>query len=252
MTPPDAFDRLETLAAELAESLPHDDVRQLAHACRAGRAGLHNFEAQAAGIAVRAASRRLRLHLADDRDGHYAAGLLLGAARARRQHRDDQRVDVVWTGPASGIHTSRLTSAVVSELVDSAEHELLLVSYATFPPASLSAALQAAVARGVEVTLLLEQPATNPQYHGSTAFPALHATRLFWPLGSRESGASLHAKIIVVDRKIALVGSANLTSHAFEKNLECGILLREAAHARAIALHLDSLWQAGTLRRATR
>lgn len=251
MTPPDVFGDLEALTVELAEILPHDDVTQLAHACRAGRAGLHKFEAHTAGISVRAASRQLRAHLADDRDSDYAAGLLLGAARARLQLRDDQHTDVVWTGPASGIHTSRLTSAVISELVDSAEHELLLVSYATFPPASLTTSLQAAVARGVDVTLLLEQPATNPNYRGSTGFPALLATRLIWPSDARESGASLHAKIIVVDRKVALVGSANLTSHAFEKNLECGILLRDAAHARAIAIHLDSLREAGTLRRTT-
>lgn len=238
---------LETLTAELAEQLPYGDIKQLAHACRKGRSGLRSLEAQVAGIAVRAACRRLRTHVTGDADGGYAAGLLLGAAQARLKYRSDHDADVVWTGPASGVQTSRLTSAVVSELIDSARTELLLVSYATFPPASLTAALASAAARGVEVTLLLEQPADNPNFHGTPAFPTLAAARWNWPIGNREPGAALHAKIIVVDRQVALIGSANLTGHAFEKNLECGILLRDPEQANAIARHLGSLRETGIL-----
>ncbi|MCX4826844.1 DISARM system phospholipase D-like protein DrmC [Streptomyces sp. NBC_01142] len=212
-----------------------------------GRRGLRALEAQVAGIAVRAACRRLRSYLPGDTEGPYAAGLLLGAAQARRRQLVGHRVDVVWTGPASSIQTSRLTSAVVGELVDSAKREILLVSYASYPPKSLSTALTAAAARGVEVTLLLEQQADNPKFQGRTGFFDLPATRLSWPVQYRESGASLHAKIIVVDRQTALIGSANLTSYAFEKNLECGILLRDPAHASAIARHLDSLRETGIL-----
>ncbi|MFH8681259.1 DISARM system phospholipase D-like protein DrmC [Streptomyces lydicus] len=238
---------LETLAAELAERLPSTDIEQIAHACRAGRAGLRVLEAQVAGIAVRAACRSLRSHLSEDSDGPYAAGLLLGAAHANRRHKAAHRVDVVWTGPASHVQTSRLTSAVVDELVNSAQREIMLVSYASHPLKSLSDALAAAANRGVEVTLLLEQPADNPKFHSIPDFFDLSATRLRWPFEFRESGASLHAKIIVVDRMIALVGSANLTSYAFEKNLECGILLRDPDYARAIASHLGSLREAGIL-----
>ncbi|WP_425454039.1 phospholipase D-like domain-containing protein [Nocardioides immobilis] len=36
----------------------------------------------------------------------------------------------------------------------------------------------------------------------------------------------MHAKVLVVDRRTALVGSANLTGHALERNLECGLLVR--------------------------
>ncbi|MFG2119707.1 DISARM system phospholipase D-like protein DrmC [Streptomyces sp. NPDC048710] len=244
MTPPES---LEDLAIELAERLPYTDVKQLAHACRTGRTGLRALEAHVAGIAVRAACRRLRSHLPDTAEGPYAAGLLLGAAQARQRHHVDHRVDVVWTGPASGIQTSRLTSAVVGELLDSARTEILLVSYASYPPKSLSTALAAAAARGVKITLLLEQQADNPKFQGGTGFPAIPATRLSWPVQYRESGASLHAKIIVVDRRTALIGSANLTGHAFERNLECGILLRDRAHADAVAGHLDSLRETGVL-----
>jgi cardiolipin synthase len=238
---------LETLAVQLAEELPFGDITQLAHACQKGESGLRSLEAQAAGTTIRGACRQLRSHLAGGADRGYTAGLLIGAAQARRRYRSMHYADVVWTGPASEVQTSRLTSAVVTELIDSAQSELLLVSFAAFPPASLTLALAGAAARGVEVTLLLEQPADNPAFRGGATFPAIPAVRWKWPRGNREPGAALHAKVIVVDRQVALVGSANLTSHAFEKNLECGILLRDPEHARAIAGHLDSLRATGVL-----
>lgn len=244
MTPPDA---LEEVTAELAERLPYADINQIAHACQDGRAGLRALEAKVAGITVRTACQRLRGHLTDDADGQYAAGLLIGAAKARQNLRSERGVDVVWTGPPSAVHTARLTSAVVSELIDSARTELLLVSYASYPPTSLSTALAAAATRGVQVTVLLEQQADNPRFTGSASFSRLPVTRLSWPAHRREAGAALHAKIIVVDRRVALIGSANLTGHAFEKNFECGILLRDADNARVIARHIDSLREIGVL-----
>ena len=57
----------------------------------------------------------------------------------------------------------------------------------------------------------------------------------------------MHAKILVVDRRIALVGSANLTGHALERNLECGVLIRGGPVPGQLVAHLlgaDSLREA--------
>ncbi|MDX6330641.1 MAG: hypothetical protein QOI83_3024 [Streptomycetaceae bacterium] len=238
---------LEALTAELAEQLPYNDIKQLAHACRNGRTALRALEAQVAGAPVRAACRRLLACTSHDTQGEYAAGLLLGSAQTLRRQHSGQQIDVVWTGPPSKVRTSRLTSAVVSELIDTAQSELLLVSYATFPPQSLTSALTAATARGVTVVLLLERSADNTTYQGGHPLATLPAIRWTWPAANRPPGASLHAKIIVVDRRVVLVGSANLTGNAFEKNLECGILLHDPTQADAIARHLESLRESGIL-----
>jgi cardiolipin synthase A/B len=125
------------------------------------------------------------------------------------------------------------------------------VSYATYTEPSIAAALSAAVARGVTVTLLAERHADNPSYTAlGTPFPGLPALRLHWPADSRPPGASLHAKIIVVDDQVALIGSANLTSRAMESNLECGILIRGGPQPRAVRDHITRLYTAGLLRRA--
>lgn len=53
----------------------------------------------------------------------YLAGLLAGAVRAVERARRHQSVAVVWTGPESGIATSRLTAATVIDLIGEARQE---------------------------------------------------------------------------------------------------------------------------------
>lgn len=58
----------------------------------------------------------------------------------------------------------------------------------------------------------------------------------------------MHAMAIVVDDRIALVGSGDLTSRAIETNLECGILIRGGPEPRAMRGHIDWLRQPGSCR----
>jgi len=179
----------------------------------------------------------------------YLAGLLDGAALAVDRARRRQSVSVVWTGPESHVTSSRLTAATVVDLVSQAKAEILLVSFATQTDQLISVALHQASVRGVAITLLAERHADNPSYSGvSVPFPGLEALRLYWPASERQPGAALHAKIIVIDDRIALVGSANLTSRAMETNLECGILVRGGSQPRAIREHVADLYAAGCLR----
>ena len=238
---------VEDWACRLADRLPSGDVQYLARAVADGEPGVRQLRATTASPIVRDACEQLlrRLRYAESA---YLSGLLTGAARAVERARHYQSVSVVWTGPESGVLSSRLTAAAVIELINSARSAILLVSYATQTEPQISAALSAAVARGVAVTLLAERHADNPSYSSAaTPFPGLDALRLHWPSSSRPPGAALHAKIIVVDDQIALVGSANLTSRAMESNLECGILIRGGPQPRAIRDHITGLYAAGLL-----
>jgi phosphatidylserine/phosphatidylglycerophosphate/cardiolipin synthase-like enzyme len=196
---------------------------------------------------LRAACAQLAAYLAAN-DPQHLVGLLLGAGRAIQRIRERQSVDVVWTGPDPGTGSGRLTAATVIDLIGEARHEILLVSYVTQTEPQIDTALAAAAARGVEVTILAERQADNPAYTSSGApFPRLQALRLYWPASQRLPGAALHAKIIVVDRRIALVGSANLTGRAMEANLECGILIRDGSEPLAICRHIAELQAMGYL-----
>ncbi len=59
--------------------------------------------------------------------------------------------------------------------------------------------------------------------------------------------ASLHAKCIVVDRKVAFVTSANFTEAAHTRNIEVGALIRSEQFARSLVSHFDALMVAGVL-----
>lgn len=235
------------LAVTLSRDPPATDVRTIAAAVRAGSSALEGVLAGAAGAAVRAACRRLLAADLSADDRQLVAGALLGALEI------DPRtgvLDVVWTGASSGVATSRLTSAVVVDLIDEARTDVLLVGYAVHTQPSVNAALAQAQQRGVHITLLLERNADNPAFSGAgSAFPGLVATRLSWPASARAAGASLHAKVLVVDGTAALIGSANVTGAALERNLECGLLVRGGPEPAAIRAHVRSLLELGVLER---
>jgi len=228
------FPDAATWASTVAERLPPTDVVKLAYAAANGTQAVDELRAQSGAAILRDFCDQLLEQLSAN-DPVYLAGLLTGAA---------------WTGPESGISTSRLTAATVIDLIAEARRELLLVSFATQTEPGISAALAAASGRGVSIMLLTERHTDNHSYsNAATPFPDLTAIRLHWPAAERPHGAALHAKIIVVDDHVALVGSANLTGRAMEDNLECGILIRGGKQPRAIREHVMSLYMAGRLRR---
>jgi phosphatidylserine/phosphatidylglycerophosphate/cardiolipin synthase-like enzyme len=214
-----------------------------------GAPGVQGLRASAASATLRAECGNLLRRLPHTEPA-YLAGLLAGAAHEAERARRRQSVSVVWTGPESRVTNSRLTAATVVELTEQARKQILLVSYATQTEPTVAAALHAAAARDVEIILLAERNADNPHYSGTnTPFPGLKAIRLHWPGADRSPGASLHAKIIVVDEETALVGSANLTGYAIAINMECGIRIHGGPQPAAISAHILGLYATGHLRR---
>lgn len=120
----------------------------------------------------------------------------------------------MWTGPHWRGSTGRLTIAVLADLLGEARSEIVLASFAAYPSREILAALREAAARGVDALLLLERSDDNSQFASlAEAFPDLLARRLHWPGATRPPGAAMHAKLLVVDRRVALVGSANVNGH---------------------------------------
>jgi phosphatidylserine/phosphatidylglycerophosphate/cardiolipin synthase-like enzyme len=143
---------------------------------------------------------------------------------------------------------------VLTEVVDGAKRELLAMTYAARPYEPLSAALRAAVARGVEVHLVVETKAgaagllSGPE--PADAFAAVPGVRLWhWAPERRESRrARQHAKLAVADRRVLLLGSANLTESAVRRNLEAGVLVTGGAAPQRAAEHIRELQRRGVLR----
>lgn len=169
--------------------------------------------------------------------------------RARREA-SARRSRPVWTGPAA-TGEQRLTAAVLHDLVSGARERVLLVSFAAYTLAELAGDLEAASARGCQVDVVFETEEDSAgAYSGpqSKAFGALCGARRWrWPADQRTPGAVLHAKLLVVDGRRALVGSANLTPQALTANLEAGVLIEDPDLAAEFEAHIRTLIARGTL-----
>jgi phosphatidylserine/phosphatidylglycerophosphate/cardiolipin synthase-like enzyme len=184
-----------------------------------------------------------------------SAGLayLTGLAAGYSQRAAEVSVDTVWSGPGSHHVPVRATAVVLADIVREARRELLLMTYSARPHQPLSEALGGAVSRGVAVSIVVE----TLQGAGSAlsgdepyrAFADVPGIELWhWPTPQRtESGAKMHAKLAVADRRILLVTSANLTQSGVTKNIEAGLLVRGGTAPVRAAEHIDALRSTGIL-----
>lgn len=223
------------LARQWARELPVAFAYRLADALRDGPDAVRSLRHETTLPSSLGAVGRA-LELVQTGRGSYASGALTAYLDSEA---DRPTVTPVWTGPESTHSGGRLTLAVLVDLISEAHHDILLVSYATYPSDEVRAALAEAVARGVELTTLLERPADNAEFSGhGDPLAGIRARRFTWLAADRPAGASMHAKVLIVDRCVALVGSANLTSYGLERNLECGLLIRGGPVPAALADHL--------------
>ncbi|MCZ9330301.1 MULTISPECIES: DISARM system phospholipase D-like protein DrmC [Mycobacteriales] len=238
----DAVDELVAAAA----SLPAGDVDRLVTATRGGPEGLRALRSRS-GRALRHLCSTV-LTMLEHTDIAEICGILRGASRAALL--DRRTVDLVWTGPEVPGSVSRLTSEIVADLVDQAHSDVLLVSYAMHTEPRLAAALRRAVDRKVFVQILHERNIDNPRFRGGTTpFPGLPIRRLCWPADQRPDGASMHAKILIIDRRTTLIGSANLTGTAMLRNIECGVLIHDPKIAEEVLDAIAYLTESNALQR---
>ncbi|WP_241151015.1 phospholipase D-like domain-containing protein, partial [Pseudomonas viridiflava] len=94
----------------------------------------------------------------------------------------------------------------------------------------VSAALRLAVLRGVDVRILLpSRPDHRTVYAASSlyAFAALHSgVRVF-----RYQPGFVHQEVVLIDQKIAAIGSANLDNRSFRLNFEIMLITVDEAFA---------------------
>jgi phosphatidylserine/phosphatidylglycerophosphate/cardiolipin synthase-like enzyme len=131
-------------------------------------------------------------------------------------------------------------------MIEAAQRSLLVVGYSVTVDSELAGlaartvtAIGRAAVRGVVVTAILHRDSKNRDAL-LRGWPKGHAPPgLFtWPEREGDEKASLHAKVLVIDARDALVTSANLTYHGFEANVEVGVRVRgDAARQLETVFH---------------
>jgi putative cardiolipin synthase len=142
-------------------------------------------------------------------------------------------------------------------LVEAARREVILISPYFIPSEIVISHLGTLAARGVRVRILTNSLASTdaPVAHAAYArsrerllaagveLYEMRADGLQRISRTAESGASLHAKAVVVDREHALVGSMNLDPRSRLHNTEVAVLVDSSELARSIGAFFDEAIQ---------
>ena len=181
---------------------------------------------------------------------------MLTAAQVEAHYRNYQQLELVWTGPDSQIIPLRRTDQALLQLINEAQHNLHIVSFAVYKAQTITRALVKAARRNVTISIYLETPSASEgkitfDTIGALGHEIAHHARIYvWPLEKREVTAdgrhgSLHAKIALADGRVMLISSANLTEYAMTLNMEMGILVRGGALPGQVQTHLIRLVEQG-------
>jgi phosphatidylserine/phosphatidylglycerophosphate/cardiolipin synthase-like enzyme len=185
---------------------------------------------------------------------------LVTAARCEHDHRHEETVEIVWTGPEPTETRFRQTEQAVLEVVNSATRRLTVVSYAVYRIPRIRGALVAAAGRGVGIRLIVETP---NRIEGQGEYDCLMAlgdnvasacSVYYWPQENRPKDDNgklgiLHVKCAVADGHRMFLSSANLTEYAFTINMELGLLVTGGKLPGQVERHFERLVAAGMLLR---
>jgi phosphatidylserine/phosphatidylglycerophosphate/cardiolipin synthase-like enzyme len=181
-------------------------------------------------------------------DDHVALALE-SAFLAGHQWKQSSNWELVWTGPSPPNSKLRRTDQALLELIRNSQHELWVVSFAAYKVKVVTDALRDAIARNVQVNLVLE---SSEESEGRLTFDQLaalqqilgHKAKVFiWPTENRQPSADgirgmLHAKCACCDDRWLFISSANLTEAAMHLNIEMGVLAKSPNHASSVQQRL--------------
>lgn len=185
-----------------------------------------------------------------------ALGVAIQALRYAAKYRT--HAEVCWSGPVNSLQGFRTTAEAYRDLISKATKTALVVSFAVGEVESLRDSLEAALSRGVQVRLVLEDFNVFTQGSWRSQFSALGSQVLadgaifVWPKSNRRQQegriyGSMHVKCLVVDEQAILLTSANWSGSAMQDNMELGVAITDLEMARSVVEHFDQLITIGVL-----
>jgi cardiolipin synthase len=167
--------------------------------------------------------------------GDDVTALLSPEAPRALQAKHHAAAQVIGTGPTQPYPAM---TACFAELVHSARTELVVTTPYFVPDEQLLFALTSAARRGVRTVLVV--PRRNDSRIVAGASRSYYAALLYAGVEIHEFRPGLlHAKTMIVDRAVGLIGSANLDRRSFELNFENSLLFADPKLAAEIRERQD-------------
>lgn len=154
----------------------------------------------------------------------------------RAAEHGDARVLVLPTGPADPLETCSLA---FDEAISTARERIWLTSPYFVPDAGVLSALQLAALRGVDVRVILPMRADH-WLAWLAAYAYLEIVLACGVKVYRYQEGFLHQKVLLVDDRVASVGTANLDNRSFRLNFEVAVVVDDAAFAREVEAMLQA------------
>ena len=152
----------------------------------------------------------------------------------------DQIAAVIPTGPADPADSWQL---VVAEAANTARQRLWIASPYFVPDEGVLTALQAAAIRGVDVRILIpERP--DHLLVWLSAFSYFEESMPYGVRIFRYQRGFLHQKVMLIDHRLAAVGSANLDNRSFRLNFEITGFSPDPAFVDEVARMLEADFEA--------
>lgn len=177
-------------------------------------------------------------------------------------------VDLIWSGPDEPETLAESTQVTIRELFRSAEHEILVTGYAVYNGKFIFEPLAHRMAEkpGMKVNLVMNIPRKDndtslddhvvmrwKQQFIQKQWPSSIQPAIYYDPRSltmeRSKRAVMHAKCILVDQRIGLVSSANLTEAALARNIEAGLIVRDPRLLSRLHRNFEVLISNGHLKR---
>ncbi len=238
-------------------------LRAISSALRSGQLGLPLSRMALARVAPGCSEQALAELCRLCSEGIQAAHLamLVDAFADAAEARLASGAELVWTGPESAVSHSRDTSVVVSEMFRSAERSVLVSTFVIRQAEVVFAPLAERMAQlpslKVQLFVHVDRERGDTRYDSEILREFATKLRGTWPGPARpvlyydprslaadaNDKATWHAKVIVADDERSFVTSANFTAWAQDRNVEAGVLVRNASFARQLRQQFEGLVQ---------
>jgi phosphatidylserine/phosphatidylglycerophosphate/cardiolipin synthase-like enzyme len=148
---------------------------------------------------------------------------------------------ILVTGEKFTGHGLRAIQPVMEELIESAEFEIQVIAYVLSPFAiGFLDLLKHALERGVSVSLIVNRLGDQPSQIRDRLAELKARFSCFTVKSFDKTDHIIHAKALVVDRREAVIGSANFTWGGLVSNHEICVLVKGEAASRVGTL-LDGI-----------
>ena len=146
-----------------------------------------------------------------------------------RESENKNEIEIVWTGPSKINAGVRNTKPVIEEMLKSAEQgeKITIMGYRiTSKAESIVEQLNSCLKKGVKVDLIVDKSLVNKRElrkcftENSLTKPTIYTRK-----DEESKFYKVHAKVIIIQDRLMLVSSANLTELGTEVNFEIGLLV---------------------------